>query len=308
MAISVDQVYRTVLLIMNKEQRGYLTPDDFNKIGTQVQLEMFNEYFEELNQQTRVPQNENEYADRIKNLEEKLAPFKTSPTTAVYNSDYFNLPTTSSPVAQETIQTVVNQSAYAFTTLQASQVSDGVTFVYFDGVLQSEGPSGSYQITGGGSVLTLNSIPSTVFEILVVLYQDDFYKIGTVIYKDEKEVELIERNDFLRINTSPLTKPTISFPVYIFENNKLYVKPTSITSDIKVSYLKKPANVNWGFTSSGNGYVYNPSTSVDFLLQPTEQTSVTTRVLLYAGVVVRNPQLIQIAASQIQSEKVNEKS
>ena len=66
MAISVDQVYRTVLLIMNKEQRGYLTPDDFNKIGTQVQLEMFNEYFEELNQQTRVPQNENEYANRVK--------------------------------------------------------------------------------------------------------------------------------------------------------------------------------------------------------------------------------------------------
>jgi hypothetical protein len=65
MAISVDQVYRTVLLIMNKEQRGYLTPDDFNKIGTQVQLEMFNEYFEELNQQTRVPQNESEYALHI---------------------------------------------------------------------------------------------------------------------------------------------------------------------------------------------------------------------------------------------------
>lgn len=308
MAISVDQVYRTVLLIMNKEQRGYLTPDDFNKIGTQVQLEMFNEYFEELNQQTRVPQNENEYADRIKNLEEKLAPFKTLPTTAVYNSDYFNLPTTSSPVAQETIQTVVSQSAYGFTTLQASQVSDGVTLVYFNGVLQSEGPSGSYQITGGGSVLTLNSIPSTVFEILVVLYQDDFYKIGTVIYKDEKEVELIERNDFLRINMSPLTKPTFSFPVYIFENNKLYVKPTGITSDIKVSYLKKPANVNWGFTSSGSGYVYDPSTSVDFLLQPTEQTSVITRVLLYAGVVIRSSEIVQIAANKIQQEQVNEKS
>jgi hypothetical protein len=94
----------------------------------------------------------------------------------------------------------------------------------------------------------------------------------------------------------------------MFENNKLYVKPASITSNIKVSYLKKPANVNWGFTSSGNGYIYDPSTTVDFLLQPTEQTSVITRVLLYAGVVVRNPQLIQIAASQIQSEKVNEKS
>ena len=79
------------------------------------------------------------------------------------------------------------------------------------------------------------------------------------------------------VNMSPLTRPTTSFPVYMFEENKLYVKPASITSNIKVSYLKKPANVNWGFTSSGNGYIYDPSTTVDFLLQPTEQTSVITR-------------------------------
>ena len=41
MAINVDLVYKTVLLIINKEQRGYLTPDEFNKIGRQVQLEIF---------------------------------------------------------------------------------------------------------------------------------------------------------------------------------------------------------------------------------------------------------------------------
>ena len=33
MAISVNEVYKTVLLILNKEQRGYITPDEFNKIG-----------------------------------------------------------------------------------------------------------------------------------------------------------------------------------------------------------------------------------------------------------------------------------
>ena len=33
MAISVDTVYKTVLLILNKEQRGYMTPDEFNKLG-----------------------------------------------------------------------------------------------------------------------------------------------------------------------------------------------------------------------------------------------------------------------------------
>ena len=49
MAINVNTVYQTVLLILNKEQRGYITPDEFNKIGSQVQLQMFEQYFEELN-------------------------------------------------------------------------------------------------------------------------------------------------------------------------------------------------------------------------------------------------------------------
>ena len=58
MAINVDTVYKTVLLILNKEQRGYMTPDEFNKIGTQVQLEIFNNYFDELNQQLRISDND----------------------------------------------------------------------------------------------------------------------------------------------------------------------------------------------------------------------------------------------------------
>ena len=46
MAINVNTVYQTVLLILNKEQRGYMTPVEFNKTGTQAQLEIFETYFE----------------------------------------------------------------------------------------------------------------------------------------------------------------------------------------------------------------------------------------------------------------------
>ena len=56
MAINVDTVYKTVLLILNKEQRGYMTPLEFNKIGAQVQLEIFEGYLNDLNQQLRSPQ------------------------------------------------------------------------------------------------------------------------------------------------------------------------------------------------------------------------------------------------------------
>ena len=44
--VSADIVYKTVLLILNKEQRGYMTPFEFNNIATQVQREIFEAYFE----------------------------------------------------------------------------------------------------------------------------------------------------------------------------------------------------------------------------------------------------------------------
>ena len=73
MAINVNDVYQTVLLILNKEQRGYMTPLEFNKTATQVQLEIFESYFEDLNQQLRLNQNDSSYADRVKHIEEKLS-------------------------------------------------------------------------------------------------------------------------------------------------------------------------------------------------------------------------------------------
>ena len=51
MAINVDTVYKTVLLILNQQQRGYMTPDEFNKVATQVQLNIFERYLDDLNQQ-----------------------------------------------------------------------------------------------------------------------------------------------------------------------------------------------------------------------------------------------------------------
>ena len=91
MAINVDQVYKTVLLIINKEQRGYLTPNEFNKLATQVQLDIVDTYFETINQQLRVPQNESEYGDRYKSVQEKLDVFKT------IGSCTYTAPTTTQP-------------------------------------------------------------------------------------------------------------------------------------------------------------------------------------------------------------------
>ena len=76
MAVSVDTVYQKVLALANKEQRGYITPQEFNLFADHAQKEIFEQYFYDVNQFKRVPGNNTNYSDMINNLEEKISLFE----------------------------------------------------------------------------------------------------------------------------------------------------------------------------------------------------------------------------------------
>jgi len=230
MAINVDTVYKTVLLILNQQQRGYMTPDEFNKVATQVQLNIFEKYEDDLNQQYRMPQNDTEYANRIKNIEENLQFFQRTGATAGTN------PFTLTPT--------------------------------------------------------------------------DVYRLGTVFYKGSELTQYAQRNEVTQLLLSPLTQPTTTFPIYLYENNNLYVYPTSIVTaaDITFSYLKAPANVVWGYGVGTLGqFEYNTTASTNFELNISEQTNVITRILAYAGIIINDPTIIQVAQQETQLEEQNSK-
>ena len=229
MAINVDAVYKTVLLILNQQQRGYMTPDEFNKVGTQVQLNIFEKYEDDLNQQYRMPQNDTEYANRVKNIEQKLQFFQRTGATA-YVGPHFTLTPT------------------------------------------------------------------------------DIYRLGSVYYNGEELTQYSQRNEITQLLLSPLTKPTTDFPVYLYEQDLLYLYPTTIQAGVTISYLKKPADINWGYSVGALGqFLYNPAGSVNFELSVTEQTNVVTRILAYAGVIINDPTIIQVAAQEIAQEEQNSK-
>jgi len=178
--VNVNTVYKTVLYILNKEQRGYITPDEFNTLGTQVQREIFEAYFEELNQQLRVPQNDSEYANRVSNLQEKIDIFNTS------------------------------------------------------------------ALCTGANPFTLPS---------------DVHRIGSISYEGSSLVNTIAiqkvgRAEYTLLESSPLTKPSISYPVYIGETtgapsaapSQIQVYPTDIQSRVRCNYLKAPVDPRWGYS------------------------------------------------------------
>jgi len=262
MAINVNTVYRTVLSILNKEQRGYMTPNEFNRTATQVQLEIFEKYSDDLNQQLRFPQTDVDYANRPENIDEKLAIFKTS-GPCVYNAvgGFYTMP---------------------------------ITDVY-------------------GNAVT-------------------FYRLGTVVYTNEygvsTEVQRLDRNDFYYTENSPLTKSTTSFPTYLYESRDqqgsslIYINPTTITCPtcISVDFLRKPSDVRWGYTLGNVGQylydnqIYDPNISTgtegstDLELHVSEQTEVILKILMYAGVIIRDPEIVQAAAQQAMVKDQNEKT
>jgi hypothetical protein len=392
MAINVNTVYTTVLSVLNKEQRGYITPDEFNKLATQVQLEIFEKYFEDLNQQLRVPQTDSEYANRQKNIDNCISIFKTiaNPTSvgignvltasvAAGGTGYAsstNVAANVAPGVGLTVNTSVATPSFTITvpgtaynigtniattgagagltvnitSIGASGSITGISInnpglgyaagniititggnanakltltTLSNGVVQSvsiaNGGSGYSAsqvaaITGGGANATINI--NSVNNVSYFLPPDNLHRIGTVIYKDEKELQRVERNELLNINLSPLTKPTTDFPVYLYEQanegqSHIYVYPTSITSssDISISYIKKPKDVVWGFTFGTLGqYIYSASASTQFELLGTEQTEVILKILAYAGVVLNELQLTQQVGSAIQAENINSKN
>ena len=95
MAISVDTVYKKVLAILNKESRGFLTPDEFQRIGSQVQLDLLDKAFHDYNRavfKESMGRGGQGYADVPKKIQDRIDPFYAT-TSVTLTSGVGTLPT-----------------------------------------------------------------------------------------------------------------------------------------------------------------------------------------------------------------------
>jgi len=242
MAISVNSVYRTVLSILNKEGRGYLTPDQFNRIGSQVQLDLleraFYDYNKAMNRKKSYVTND-EYANLPKNIKEKID------------------------------------------------------------ILSKEA---SLTITAGASTLPA-----------------DLYRVINISSNNRTiNLEEVKKSELTYINASKLTAPSLSYPVYYIESasanttNQETASSSSITTNIKflpttltsatIDYVKIPQEPKWSFTrvTDTNAYNYQASTSYDFEIHKSDQVDLIIKILAHAGVIIKDPTVIQVANAEEQ--------
>ena len=226
MAINVNKVYRVVLSILNKESRGLLKPDQFNRFGRQAQLDLLNKSFYDYSR----------FINKTKSIGA--------------NTEYGDIPDN----IKEKIDSLAKEGTLNFTTGTAAK------------------PSDLYKI------ITINTTNRTI------------------------EAENVKKSKLTYLNASKLTAPTTSFPVFYTEGSNIKILPNTISS-ATIDYIKVPNDPIWGFTGGGaSAYVYDSGSSTDFELHPSEEVNLVTKILSYSGVMLKDPLVIQTAASKETSE------
>ena len=79
--INIDTVYQRVLAIANKEQRGYVTPQEFNLLANQAQMQIFESYFYTKDRREKIDVQKDDAYDETYITElmaKKLKPFTTT--------------------------------------------------------------------------------------------------------------------------------------------------------------------------------------------------------------------------------------
>ena len=346
MAVNVDTVYKTVLLILNKEQRGYMTPDEFNKIGSQVQREIFEAYFEDLNQQVRIPQTDMEYSDRVAITDEKIAEFKT-----------------------ENDQTITEK------TIGGTNPFTTPSELYRLGSITYEPNISTYkeiQRVGRAEIYNIRRAPLTAptTDYPIYLYEDNKALVypQTIVDPTHIKMQYVKKPEDIRWGYSTGNLGQLIFDTATFGSNLLnnggnlfgsittqtvgatqgtYTGTIGVTAGFSTSGSGTGANITvtidaTGIASSiiintqGSGYSVSDTITVsntviggtdlvitlrdvdfnanstfghiDFGLHNSERTEIILKILLYQGIVIRDPQIVQVAAQKVQQEEVNEKS
>jgi hypothetical protein len=357
MAINVNTVYNTVLTILNKEQRGYLTPYEFNKVANQVQLEIFENYFEDYNQFLRMPKTDEEFASRVAHIEEEIQVFEEYKSASSHAGGVYDFPQDSNNKNE-----VYRLGSIYFNAVPGTPQIELVGRKEYKQQLMSPltQPSKSFpigilkndKVEVYPKVTTFNPVRATSIDDVKFSYIKKpssprwGYQVGSLgqfTYDPTVfQPDLLNSNGGLVQNISPnFTTATSQAPIIVTPGTTTGITITtlnpaatgltltfSITNgQIDQLQIKNPGKgYSNGDAISFNGANFGQSGTIavctlsassfnsgstfgstDFEISESMQPEVVLEILKYSGVIIRDPQIVQVAQQELLQEEANEK-
>lgn len=306
----INSVRNTVFSVLNKNNYGYISPQDFNLFAKQAQLEIFENYFNNYNtainkENARV--SGSEYADVTKGIEESIDTFSTIKN---FDQKSFNKYFTPSQTTTGDDYYLLNK-VLAYTTFRVSGESDT------SGDNQLIDTTASFTTTVNVGDIVVNIATLDKAEILAIVSDteltldeniftrlDDDYSI----FKDESyEAEKVTNSKISMLSNSLLTAPTKTFPAYSLNNDSITVLPKTINNPGQVfsQYIRYPKDPKWTYSTLAGGQpVFDQSQSdyQDFELPIEDEVNLVIKILQYSGIQIRETQVVQFANLEEQKD------
>ena len=332
MAVNIDTVYQRVLSIANKEQRGYITPQEFNLFANQVQMNIFEQYFYDYNLYNRVPGNQTEYADMIPLLEEKISIFKKRHQPVTITGSYgegtlpndiyrlgtvirYNLTGVEDTNAAEIERVTEEDLMYLQRSPLATPNKFRPVFIRKDATTikiypyagtrvgdQSKTASVYFDLVVAANGLSNSSVTVTLPN------SNNSSGFNNLTYVEPGQtVTGAGINAGTTVSSISGTTLTLSQATTGSAQNSGDVTLTFASDDVKCNYVRKPVDVSWAYTEVNGTALYNSGSSVNFELHASEETNLVNKILQLAGISIEDQSLYQISSSEdikkVQQEK-----
>ena len=306
MSVSVDTVYQRVLAILNKEQRGYVTPQEFNLFANQAQMDLFEQYFYDINQFGRMHGNDTEFSDMLNILNEKIDIFEVTAAMTYAGANW------SAPADLYRIGTLI------YNDIEVERINKN-EFLYINAspLLKPTdtrpifvSSAAGYKIYGSlilrTSTAKLNGA-ITASNTIVIASANSSIAVGDKVTGVGISGVIVVTG----INADGITI-TISSPQTLTNGTVLTFTtpaPTQlISAGVTCNYIKRPATVVWGSNTVNGEAQYNSTLSVNFPLHESEETELVMKILELASISTRELQVYQIAAQEEARNTQQEKS
>ena len=309
----IDKVRQAVMYILNKDNNGYLTPDEFNKYAELAQLEIFQEYFERYNDYSNKLKSgkiNDGYADMLKQMDQTINYFSQN---IVLSKSIDNATLVPTIIAGSISQVTITYPGGGYppnttgsVTISGSGIGASVTYT-----VDAVGNISSTTIVSGGTGYTspVLTIDTSALSSSVYSLPDDWYLLN-VLYYGQSEVMPVSQQDINYLLRSNLTAPTANYPSYVMHGNSVSIYPSAITGGVTLYYTRYPKIPNWTYVDAGGSEpVFNPTSPnyQDFEVADSEFHRLVIKILQYAGIEIREGDVVTYAASQEQIDQQSKK-
>jgi hypothetical protein len=311
----INSVRNTVQGVLNKNNYGYISPQDFNLYAKQAQMEIFEEYFTAYNKVINMENGRvagTDYADIEQPLAEVLEYFLISNflvpvvTPSGFTVNQFFAP---SLVTVGNDYYMINK-LLCYNTKKISGTTTGTPSL--NQLIDATANFITAGVAYGDIVINLTTLESA--EVMVVasatvldLSSDIFQGIkeNYVIYSSVGvDAEKVSVGKITMLNNSMLTAPSTVFPVYTLnEAGIITTYPNSIKGygAVNATYFRYPLDPKWTYITLASGEPLFDQSQLDyqdFELPLEEEYKLAQKILQYCGMTIRETEVVQYALGQ----------